>query len=89
MFGITLEQFEEMRDRQGGCCAMCGKTEEENGRQLAIDHDHACCPEQLQSCGECVRGLLCSECNIAVGYYEATEKMEACAEYVSRFKLTV
>ena len=81
-YGITVEDHAAMLEAQGGGCAICGTTPEENGRALAIDHDHACCPEQLRSCGKCVRGLLCSACNIAVGYFEQEETRMKCEEYV-------
>ena len=83
-FGITVEQYEKMYAEQNGCCAMCGKSEKENGRQLAIDHDHSCCPEPLRSCGKCIRGLLCSDCNVALGYYESTLKKELARQYLTR-----
>ena len=83
-YGITVEDYERMLADQGGGCAICGATAEDNGRALAIDHDHGCCPEQLRSCGKCVRGLLCSPCNVAVGYFEMEETRVKCQAYVDR-----
>lgn len=34
--------------------------------KLVVDHDHACCPGET-SCGECVRGLVCHNCNVMIG----------------------
>ena len=61
-FGLTWTEYEEMLKKQNYTCAICPRTQEEEGRALAIDHDHTCCP-QNGSCGKCVRGLLCFQCN--------------------------
>jgi hypothetical protein len=81
-YGITLDDYRGMLARQNGGCAICGRTAEQNGKALAIDHDHRCCPQPLRSCGRCVRGLLCSPCNVAVGYFESEATMRACRDYV-------
>jgi len=58
-YGITIADYDKMLESQGGSCAICGKTPEENGRRLAIDHSHKT---------EKIRGLLCSNCNMLLGY---------------------
>jgi hypothetical protein len=53
-YGITIDQFTEMLDSQGGRCAVCGA---EGGRQV-VDHDHET---------GMVRGILCVRCNVSIG----------------------
>ena len=68
-YGLTQEQFDRLLDAQQHTCGMCHEPFEE--RQLIhVDHDHACCREKNRSCGECIRGLLCHTCNIALGHIE-------------------
>lgn len=67
-YGITIDQHEAMLVRQGGGCAICGG-QTKAGRAFFVDHDHSCCPGQ-RTCGKCVRGLLCSDCNLGIGYFE-------------------
>ncbi|ADL71087.1 endonuclease VII [Mycobacterium phage Halena] len=57
--GISKERYDELVAL--GCQA-CGSMD-----NLAIDHDHACCPRSNGSCGRCVRGCLCRACNSAFG----------------------
>ena len=55
-YGISVEDYEEMLESQGGGCYICGIGPV--GRALDIDHDHRT--------GK-VRGLLCSNHNRALG----------------------
>lgn len=64
-YGITLAQYEAMVEAQGGGCAACGGPPTAHG-VLHVDHDHACCAG-ITTCGQCVRGLLCSGCNVTLG----------------------
>ncbi len=57
-YGMTLEQYDQMFEDQGGVCKTCGKVNRD-GRRLYIDHDH--------ETGK-VRGLLCHRCNSLLGY---------------------
>lgn len=68
------EQFEADLAAQGGHCALCpavatAGTEERSARNLHQDHDPACCDKKFK-CGNCNRGILCSVCNIRLGYLE-------------------
>lgn len=65
-YNISLAEFEEILRSQGGRCATCG-TDSPGGNGWCIDHDHSCCGGP-RSCGECVRGILCTHCNSALGY---------------------
>lgn len=66
-FNKSADWYAEQLDKQKHCCAVCNKPKEENnGFELSVDHDHKCCPDR-NSCGKCVRGLLCNRCNRALG----------------------
>ncbi len=60
-YGITPEEYEAIKQEQNFCCAICGKSEEANGRFLAADHCH--------TTGK-VRGLLCKCCNLGLGQFK-------------------
>lgn len=82
MFGITLEQYNELFDKQSGCCAICGKHQTEYKRAFDIDHDHSCCKGK-KSCGKCIRGLLCADCNKGLGLFkDAKEILEKAIKYI-------
>ncbi len=62
-YGLTVQQYEAMILKQNGVCSICQESNE-----LTVDHDHGCCPG-IESCGECVRGLLCGKCNRGLGLF--------------------
>lgn len=73
-FGITLEQYEELLKTQGGGCAICGRTAEEEGRNLAVDHSHK---------DGRIRGLLCLFCNkFVISRHEDSDILYKAAEYL-------
>lgn len=61
----------DMWAAQGGLCANpgCQTVLAEDSRSPHVDHDHRHQPycAGAKSCGECVRGLLCASCNVALG----------------------
>lgn len=55
-------------------CTLCGKrfyVGRGRGKSgFVIDHDHSCC-HGGKSCGQCIRGVLCSSCNLSLGHVES------------------
>lgn len=58
---ITKDQYEKMLKKHNGNCWICKEK-----KAIHIDHDHLCCKGGW-SCGKCIRGVLCSNCNTAIG----------------------
>ena len=70
-YGLTVEEYERLTGKDE--CEACGST-----HRLCIDHNH--------ETGE-VRGLLCNDCNIALGLLEDDlERLASLAGYIRRFK---
>lgn len=82
-YGLTVQQWQEMLDAQGGRCLLCRK----GGltKHLSVDHDHT-----LEKLGVMwVRGLLCQRCNRALAAWEWDEEvLERAAQYLQRISLT-
>ena len=58
IYGITLEEYNQMLVKQGCRCKICQKSQGDLKRALCVDHDHIT--------GK-VRGLLCDTCNRSLG----------------------
>lgn len=76
-YGITEDQYNLLLKKQGGGCAICGKTPTQEKKSLAVDHCHKPPFE--------IRGLLCSYCNHRlVGRHTDAELLRRIAGYVSQ-----
>ena len=60
-YNMTEEQYKQMLLNQSNKCLICGKEHENTTKGLHVDHDHNT---------NIIRGLLCSKCNTALGWYE-------------------
>lgn len=65
-YNLTLAQYEDMRERQAYCCAVCGIPEAALHNRLSVDHCHVT--------GR-VRSLLCSNCNTAFGLLKENNRI--------------
>lgn len=57
-YGLKILDYELMFKKQNGLCAICCKNN--NKKLLSVDH----CHDTL-----IIRGLLCTKCNIGLGYF--------------------
>ena len=75
LFGITIDDYNQMFTEQEGKCGCCGKHQVELNKRLAVDHDH--------DTGE-VRGLLCTDCNVSIGKLgDNTQGLEQALRYLN------
>lgn len=74
-YGITLEVYKTILFAQGGVCAICKRAPK---GALCVDHDHK---------AKAVRGLLCHNCNHAIGQFkEDEETLSRAIEYLRKSK---
>jgi hypothetical protein len=78
-YGISIEEYDELLVSQDGKCAICRRDVVAlvNGRpdQACLDHDHLT--------GQ-IRGILCSECNAALGLFHDDNEVLAAAIFYLR-----
>lgn len=75
LYGITIQQYEELFTEQKGKCAICYSDVNDKIRStLSVDHDH--------TTGR-IRGLLCSKCNAGLGMFkDSPVLLQKAAEYL-------
>lgn len=72
-YSITLTEYNKMRESQNYSCKICNTSEEFLGYLLHIDHCH--------TTGK-IRGLLCVNCNTALGKIEKAGGPELFVKYL-------
>lgn len=78
--------FYEMLKDQTNECAACHRPKED-GETFFVDHDHSCCPTNNDVCGKCVRGLVCRNCNTALGFVkDSKEHLQQLIDYLERYE---
>lgn len=74
--GVSKEKYLDILVKQNYKCAICGKNEADNNKKLSIDHCHNT---------KLIRGLLCTNCNFALGYFkDSKENLERAIEYLNQ-----
>lgn len=87
--GLSNEDYADMLAGQGGRCAGCHRAPPVAGKDLHVDHDHrvGCHPTGGRSCPTCRRGLLCAECNMALGLlHDRIEVLHRLADYLEKYQ---
>lgn len=80
--GLTADLMAAMLVEQDGGCAICGVGAPGGRGGWHVDHDHSCCPAG-RSCIRCIRGLLCTRCNVGLGNFgDSSASLLAAAEYL-------
>lgn len=84
-YGLTPDEINERAATQGGCL-ICGSQLPRGVGRWHVDHDHACCSGHY-SCGACVRGVLCSPCNMGLGQFrDDPEVLRRAADYIESYR---
>lgn len=72
-YNLTIEDYNNLLVKQNNKCYICGKLHECLKKGLHVDHNH--------ETGS-IRGLLCSKCNGALGWYEKNKMV--ITEYLNK-----
>jgi hypothetical protein len=82
-YGITLSEYNDLREKQNYSCAVCKKHETEVAQGRAMVSDYALHVDHCHTTGK-VRGLLCTNCNTILGKcYDTTEILQNAIKYLT------
>jgi hypothetical protein len=82
-YSLTYYQYLWLLDECNYACPLCLDPFTKDSPPH-VDHNHSCCPDK-NSCGECVRGLLCRMCNSGIGYFrDSSRALTRASEYLAR-----
>lgn len=76
LYQVPMDTILELRKIEH--CNICGKSTEEAGKRLCIDHEHST---------NKIRGVLCNHCNSGLGHFlDSTEFLEKAIHYLNKHK---
>lgn len=85
-YGISLDEYNLMRENQNYSCACCGVTEQELEQKYPDSHHKKLCVDHCHKTKE-VRKLLCNRCNTLVGFLEKREDiLDTALRYIDEHK---
>jgi hypothetical protein len=67
-YGITIKDYDALLEKQGGACGICKASSNRHLNNSAFSVDH--CHQTGQ-----IRGLLCNQCNRALGMFNDSEEL--------------
>lgn len=75
VYGITIKEFDELLESQGGVCAIC-QSDDPASANWHVDHCHS---------SDAVRGILCGPCNQGLGNFRDNQAaLLAAIDYLAR-----
>ena len=76
IYGLTLQDYQDLLTGQQGKCAICGTTDTSPHPNFCVDHSHATSK---------IRGLLCQGCNSTLGWAkDRIEVLESAIVYLNQ-----
>lgn len=75
-YGLSWAKYCAILEKQETTCAIC-----KIRPATVVDHDHQCCPDS-NTCGQCVRGLLCNGCNLGLSTLETEGWLNSALQYL-------
>lgn len=77
LYGVTMDYYNQKLEEQGGVCVICKISPDSEKKRFHIDHCH--------TTGK-VRGILCSNCNTALGSFrDNVESLNRAIEYLGEY----